>query len=608
MSQGRVCCDRWVHGEVRPLNHEAVPNGIAVDPDAGFDWLTSDGSALWWLESQPSAGRSVVLHWDAGHLAEYGVTSCSIGSGLHTYGGQPYAVVQPNHLVAVDASTGQIIGLSSDLDDRPVYGDLVRSDRDVLAVRERVDGDDLVVVRLGSPEIRVLLSVDGFVASPRWTAGRLAWTQWNATVMPWDSCEVWVADYITGGRIERARRVAGGPDESAVQPTWAGDGSLYFMSDRSGWWNLYRWRDGAVEAIAPMAAECVTAPWESGYTNYVLLPGGRIAMTAQVGPRQQLLVVEPDGVTRAVDLPYTSIKPYVVACGDRVGLIGATPTHRPEVALVAVDGTDAVEVIRRPTTQPSAAGTVSVPELLQVDTAAGPVMVLFYPPVPTVQGKPPLIVRPHTGPTYHNELRLDPEVQFFTRRGFAVADVDYRGSTGYGRAFRKALDGNWGRFDVDDCRAAALLLIASGRVRADAVFISGASAGGYTALKAVCDDGPFVLAVARSAIVDPQLWRTTAPRFQRPHATILASETSPVDAGQVRQPVLLVHGADDAVAPVKDADELAAALRRRGLLAGTLRFDGVGHYLSAAAQHQALEAELAAYRAVLDRDGVATPE
>ncbi|MEV6929656.1 prolyl oligopeptidase family serine peptidase [Dactylosporangium sp. NPDC051485] len=578
-----------------------------ADPGAGFDWLTSDGTTLWWLESRPSAGRSVLIRWDAGRLAAYSVASGSIGSALHAYGGQPYTVLEPDQMEAVDASTGQLVGLPHDLDSRYVYGDLAPDDGDLLAVRESEAGDDLVAVRPGRPDARVLLSVDGFVASPRRSAGRLAWMQWNSTVMPWDSCEVWVADYATSGRIERARRVAGGPDESAVQPTWSTDGSLYFMSDRSGWWNLYRWRDGVVEAVAPMAAECATAPWESGYANYVLLRGGRLAMTAQVGPRQQLLIVEPDGGVRAVALPYTSIKPYLVGCGDRVGLIGASSTHVPEVALVAVDGTHAVEVIRRPA-QSVEAGAVSVPEVMRVDAAGGPVSVLFYPPVPAVESVPPLIVRPHAGPTYHNELRLDPEVQFFTSRGFAVADVDYRGSTGYGRAFRKALDGNWGRFDVEDSRAAALHLIAGRRVRADAVFISGASAGGYTALKAVCDDGPFVLAVARSAIVDPQLWRTTAPRFQRPHAAILASATSPVDAGQVQRPVLLVHGADDAVAPVKDAEVLAQALRVRGLLAGMLKFEGVGHYLSAAAQRHALEAELAAYREVLDRGGVITPE
>jgi dipeptidyl aminopeptidase/acylaminoacyl peptidase len=372
------------------------------------------------------------------------------------------------------------------------------------------------------------------------------------------------------------------------------------MSDRSGWWNLYRWRDGDTEAAAPMRAECATAPWESSYTNYVLLPGGRVAMTVQAGPDHRLVVVEAGGEIRPIGLPYTSIKPCLAAVGERVALIGASPTRAPEVALVATDGSDAVDVIRR---VPANTGPVSVPEVLRIDSAGGEIVVLFYPATP-VSGPAPLIVRPHAGPTYHSELRLDREVQFFTSRGFAVADVDYRGSTGYGRTFRKALDGAWGRYDVEDCANSAEHLIAAGRVHADAVFISGASAGGYTALKAVSVDGPFALAVARSAIVDPNRWTTTAPRFQRPHATILASAASRADATEIRKPVLLVHGMDDRVAPVGDVLDLAAALQGKDLLAGLLQFDGVGHYLSADGERAALDAELAAYREVLYRAGV----
>lgn len=566
-----------------------------------FDWLASDGTAWWWLEFQPPAGRAVVMRSDITRLSAYRAAVGSIGSGLHTYGGRPYAVVEPGRVVAVDASTGQFVGLPPGSGDRHGYGDLGQGDGEVLAVRESEAGDDLVAITPDRPGIRLLRSVGRFIASPRWAAGRLAWTQWDATVMPWDSCEVWIADYTAGGRVVHARRVAGGPGESAVQPVWADHGALYFMSDRSGWWNLYRWHNGETEAVAPMPEDCAAAPWRSGYATYALLPGGRIAMTAQQGPQQRLLIVNPDGSTRPVDLPYTSIKACIAVCGDLVGLIGATPDRHAEVALVATDGTDAVEVIRRPA-RSTAAGPVSIPELLRVDAPAGPVTVLFYPPAPAAHGLPPLIVRPHTGPTHHSDLHLDPEVQFFTSRGFAVADVDYRGSTGYGRAFRKALDGNWGRYDVEDCQAAAHYLIADGRVHPDTVFISGASAGGYTALKAACHNGPFALAVARSAIVNPQTWRTTAPRFQRPHAAILASATSPVHADQVRRPVLLVHGTHDAVAPIGDADTLAQKLRHRGLLAGMLRFDGAGHYLTAAAQQQALDAELAAYRVVLDRE------
>src|SRR5262249_9513134 len=159
-----------------------------------------------------------------------------------------------------------------------------------------------------SMQPRVLLATDGFLASPRPGAGLLAWMRWGRDVMPWDSSEIWVADLTSAGDLGTPRLVAGGQDESAIQPCWAPDGSLYFLSDRSGWWNLSRWREGDVVPVAPMAAECATAPWESSYTNYVLLPGNRVAMTVQSGPEQHLVIIESSGTHRRLRLPYTSIK------------------------------------------------------------------------------------------------------------------------------------------------------------------------------------------------------------------------------------------------------------------------------------------------------------
>ncbi|MGH8640046.1 MAG: alpha/beta hydrolase family protein, partial [Burkholderiales bacterium] len=218
----------------------------------------------------------------------------------------------------------------------------------------------------------------------------------------------------------------------------------------------------------------------------------------------------------------------------------------------------------------------------------------------------PLIVRPHPGPTHNWELRFDTEVQFFTSRGYAVADVDYRGSTGYGRAFRKALDGQWGTIDVADCRAAALHFIASGRAMPQAVFISGASAGGYTALRAAClSDSPFAVSVARSSIIDPRGWTQTAPRFQQPHAAILSGEDSFIAAADVKRPVLLIHGGRDNIAPASNVVDLAAELDRRDLLLACVVFPDAGHSLSAFNQRaETLRAELDAYEAVLRSCGL----
>lgn len=563
---------------------------------------------LHWVESSPEVGRAVVASRDpssgAADVRISGLPEAGVGSSLHAYGGMPYAVLPTLGVAMVNGSTGQIAGDVPATGTPHAYGDLAQFGSELLCVREDVGGDELVAIDLVAGGLRVVRVTDGFLASPRAAERRLAWVQWGADVMPWDSSEVWVADYAPGGDIGAAVRVAGGPDESAVQPQWAEDGALYFLSDRTGWWNLYRWRDGQTQAVAPMEAECATAPWESGYANYVLLPSGRIGMIVQRGPEHEVVVVERDGRIESVETPYTSIKPFLAAVGDRIALIGASPTRASEIALVATDGSAQVEVIRQGRGD-LAAG--SVPEMMRIRSGTAEVTALFYPPAG--DGRPaPLIVRAHSGPTYHSDFRLDGEVQFFTSRGFAVVDVDYRGSTGYGRAFRKALDGRWGRLDVEDCRNVALHLVAVGRAIPEAVFISGASAGGFTALRAACEDGPFRLAVARSAIVDPQRWTTTAPRFQRPHAAILAHDGARVAPERVRRPVLLIHGDRDDVAPIGDVAQLAAALEERKLLSGMLTLGGVGHYLSApAALAAALDAELDAYLAVLKEAGLQLP-
>lgn len=572
------------------------------------DWLTSADGVLHWVESSPEVGRAVVASWDpssgAAGVRISGLPDAGVGSSLHAYGGMPYAVLPALGVAVVNGSTGQIAGDVAVTGTAHAYGDLAWFGGELLCVREDGHGDELVAIDLATGGLRVVRATDGFLASPRADKSRLAWVQWGANVMPWDSSEVLVADYVPGGGIGATVRVAGGLDESAIQPQWADDGSLYFLSDRTGWWNLYRWRDGRTEAVAPLTAECATAPWESGYANYVLLPSGRVGMIVQRGPEHELVVVERDGRIASVETPYISIKPFLAAVGDRIALIGASPTRASEIALVATNGSAQVEVIRRGRGDLVAG---SVPEIMRIRSGPAEVIALFYPPAGDVR-RAPLIVRAHSGPTYHSDLRLDGEVQFFTSRGFAVVDVDYRGSTGYGRAFRKALDGSWGRFDVEDCRNVALHLLAVGRAMPEAVFISGASAGGFTALRAACEDGPFSLAVARSAIVDPQRWTTTAPRFQRPHAAILAHDGARVAPERVRRPVLLIHGDRDDVAPIADVTQLAAALAERKLLAGMLTLENVGHYLSvSAAQAAALDAELDAYLTVLKDAGLALP-
>ncbi len=532
-----------------------------------LDWLSSRPGAVLWVESSADTGPSVVRS-----LAHDGSTRTSlavgIGNHLHAYGARPY-VTSSAGVAATRASDGQVWSLETDTrltDTEHQHGDLDADDSRICCVRESDDGDDLLVIDTATGGVDVVHRAP-FLAAPRLRGDRLAWTQWSDDVMPWDAGEVWVGRYRPGARIEDRRRVAGGPGEAAHQPQWGPDGYLYLLSDRSGWWNLYRWHD-ELEAVAPMASECGAALWESGYASYTFLDHGRIAMIAENGPRSRIVVAEPDGTLGELVTPFTSLKPFLAPTSRGVAVIGAGPDRGPRVAVVSTDGSGATQVIRCGEAPPY---TARSPAVLTVDSTE-PLTVLLHPPG-SGQGPAPLIVRAHPGPADNNRLRLDEEVQFFTSRGYALAEVDYRGSTGYGRRFRGALDGRWGDLDVEDCMAVAHHLVRSGQARGDAVFITGASAGAYTALRAVSrSDTPFALAVARSAVVHPNRWITTAPRFQRAHAATLAHHAADVDPAAVCRPVLLIHGRDDDVAPLDDVRELAGALGDRGCSCGSWIF------------------------------------
>jgi dipeptidyl aminopeptidase/acylaminoacyl peptidase len=280
-----------------------------------------------------------------------------------------------------------------------------------------------------------------------------------------------------------------------------------------------------------------------------------------------------------------------------LAVIGSSSRTGPHVVVVDPERAQPLQVIARDS-EPAAPS--SVPDHVELRAADGSVLnALVYPPAEaSASWRAPLIVCPHPGPTDNMHQRRDWRVQFFTARGYAVATVDYRGSTGYGRAFRQSLYGHWGDYDVADCRAVAEHLIGADRAAVGQVFISGESAGGYTALKAVSDPtSPFTAAVAALSIVDPHRWQQTAARFQRPHARRLAGPAGAVRAAEIRRPVLLMHGAQDSIAPVRDVVELADALAAQGLSHRLIVFDGVGHGFSNSVDAEAaLDAELGLYQ------------
>lgn len=568
-----------------------------------LDELSAVDEGLWWLQDSPQGGATRLMRLADGAPSPVSPPGFNVGGWLHGYGGGSYAVSggrtawltggTDSGLYQLDIATGVLKAARGG--DGFLYGDLRACPAGLLAVRSGEDGDELILADRRGERVEVLMGSAGFLAGPSLRGQRLAFLEWDDDQTPWDGSRLVVARLASDGSFDRAKVIAGGAAESVTQPAWGPDGALYYMSDRSGWWNLYRWDGQGHHAVAPMDRDCAPAPWEAGYRSYVFLPGGKIALTVQHGLSHGLVVAGADGTLGTVDVPLTYIKPYLAAVPGGLAVIGSAPARPPAVFSIDVTSGTAKDVSPAPSAAALQATAGEKCRLPHGDTLR------FLLHRPGGGGPFPLIIRAHAGPTDEVRDRLDWTKEFFVAHGFAVAEVAYRGSAGLGRAFRTALNGHWGTYDVQDCLTVADALLAGGTALPGAVFLSGSSAGGYTALQAACVPGaPLTAVTAISAITDPARWAVTAPRFQRPHARTLAGPAGKVRADRVRVPVLIVHGRADDVAPAADAERLADELRPRDPLHEGLFFDGVGHYLSAPeALSQALQAELAFYRRLL---------
>jgi dipeptidyl aminopeptidase/acylaminoacyl peptidase len=402
-----------------------------------------------------------------------------------------------------------------------------------------------------------------------------------------------------------------------VQPELSAGGVLHFVSDRSGWWNLYRERHGQVESLLAIAAEFADAPWEFDYSSYTFIADGRIACRYRHRGRDRLGMLDPEsGRLTDLPIPYTSLKPYLRVVGDRLAFIGASPTTSSAVATLHVptgryDVLAGAEVSLDP-------AWVSVPQPIEFPTREGQTAhALYYPPSnPEVtrpaDARPPLLVQAHPGPTADAKARLDLRTQFFTSRGFAMVDVNYAGSTGYGRGYRERLTGRWGVADVADCLDAARFLVEAGEVDGRRLVINGESAGGFTALCALASEELVAAGASRFGIADLETFRQQAPKFQTheldrlvgpyPQAAATYRARSPLHAvDRIARPVLLVHGLEDTVVPPIQAQVMAEALERRGVRHLLLAIPGEGHgFRRPGSIRRALEVELSFYVSALE--------
>jgi acetyl esterase/lipase len=624
--------------------------------------LQSDGTHLYWLESRPQErGRSVVVRADpSGRVVDASPPSVSVRSRVHEYGGGAYCVLGgPEGALAlayVDQTDQRVWlmplegnGAPRALSPEPPagqrwhHGDLraTTDGRTVLAVRESHDGaggvtHSLVSLSTGpTVDSSALWEGDGFVAAPRMdrAGARLAWLTWQHPDMPWDATELWVGELGTTASgamgVSDPHRVAGGPSsgvagdgESVGQPLWLDDGRLVFVSDAAGWWQPWSWEEGAAAPtlLCGDEGEFHGPDWALGQSTIAELGNGDLACRRRVGGVDQLGVVSGGGGAFApLDQPCVTIS-AVCAHADGLAWLGSTPERPSQPWWGATASGDGWRTTPSPVLPPGRilleAADVSVAESFSVPTARGEVPGLYYrPQLSGVEGppgvSPPLVVFCHSGPTGCAEPGFDPAVQFFTSRGFAVAAVDYAGSIGYGRAYRRRLFGTWGLADADDCAAAALALAERGLADPGRMAARGSSAGGFTALCALARSRVFAGAVSWYGVTDLLALAATTHDFEAhytdrlvgplPEAAAEYRRRSPVNlVDQMEGAVLLLQGLDDPVVPPEQATSMAEALAARGLRVDYLPFEGESHgFRRAESVAAGLAAELAFYQDIL---------
>ncbi|MGN6255913.1 MAG: prolyl oligopeptidase family serine peptidase [Solirubrobacterales bacterium] len=616
--------------------------------------IAADG-AVWWAEGRPAEGGRVVLmrRRPGGEPETVTPAGRNVRTRVHEYGGGAWCLVGADLVVFADFADQRLY--RQQLGSEPVAITPEPSTPGALRyadMRPAPDGLTLVCVREthgegeavneivslpleGNTEPEVLASGRDFYSFPRISpdGAWLAWTCWDHPNMPWDGTELWVAPLEDPGQ---ERLVAGGPEESVFQPEWGPEGRLHFASDRDGWWNLYRAREpgaelsgeeGALVQLTEERADFAHPQWLFGGATFAFLESGAIVCVRCERGVERLFLLEPDGWEPAdLGLPFTSFGfPTISVRGGKVALAAASPESETAVCLHDVESGE-VEVVRASSEEPVDPAYASRPRPVEFATGEGETAHgFYYPPAnPEFEAPagelPPLIVESHGGPTSHATPALDREYLYWTSRGFGVIDVNYRGSSGYGREYRNKLRGTWGVVDTEDCVNGALHLAEQGEADRARLAIRGGSAGGYATLCALTFHDDFAAGASYYGVADTEALARDTHKFESryldrligpyPERTDLYRERSPINhVERLRSPVILFQGLEDAVVPPNQAETMVAALTRNGVPHAYIAFEGEQHgFRRAETNIRCLEAELYFYGRIMGFEPTGDPE
>ena len=609
---------------------------MLVTDSIHFMEIQLDGTDIYWIEGRPEErGRNVIVKRSAGgQTADMLPEPFNARTRVHEYGGGSF-LVHEGMVFFSNFSDQRIYRFTQGNPPEPVtqeqnvrYADYIcDSARDrLIAVREdhREAAKEAVNAIVGislreDGEDTVLDSGRDFYSSPRLNPNgtHLAWLCWDHPNMPWDGTELWVSEVSEDGSLGERKSVAGSVGESIFQPEWSPDGTLYFVSDRSQWWNIYRLRGEAVEAVHPSEAEFGMPQWVFGTSTYGFLSSEEILCCYTEGGVWKVGSIETDTLRfRNIDTPYTAIETLCVS-SDSAVMIAGSPVE-PESLLEWESVAGDFRTIRRSTPALSLEGYTSVPEAIEFPTANSlSAHAFYYPPVnrdyEAPEGeKPPLIVIIHGGPTGATDSILSLKAQYWTSRGFALLDINYGGSTGFGREYRNRLEGAWGVVDVNDCKFGARYLVENGKADGTRLIIRGGSAGGYTTLAALAFHDVFKAGASYYGVSDLEVLAKETHKFESryldrligpyPERSDLYRERSPLlHLEEFSEPAIFLQGLEDEVVPPNQAEMMVDALKRKGVPVAYVSFEGEQHgFRQARNIIRATEAELYFYSRVFD--------
>lgn len=556
---------------------------------------------IYWIEGRPKEkGRNALRSENTKDAIP---NTFNIRTRVHEYGGNCYVVVEDTIYFSNFSDNGlykqgvETVKLSTDKNLRfadPIWNAKAKQLIFVCEEhgKEKEPENYLATYREGKG-IQKLISGHDFYSSPviNPDGTKLAWIAWNHPNMPWDESELWIAD-IVEGHLKNPTMIVGGKDISLQEPKWSPEGELYFISDKSGWWNIYRFKKDEVEAMLPMAADFGIPRWLFGMNRYAFISGSKeilCVFTENGVDHLGKIDLTQKKLTR-IETPFTTIRELDVG-KDFAAFLGSNAQMHPSVIKwdIPSGSYDTIYASGVLDIDPS---YISKPETIEFPTEGGKTaFALYYPPTnPEYRSneKPPLIVLSHGGPTAHVNDTLDLTKQFFTTRGFAIVDVNYGGSTGFGRNYRERLISNWGIVDVDDCVNAAQYLADKGLADANRMAISGGSAGGYTTLAALAFRDVFKAGASYYGISDLTALAEFTHKFEGrysdklvgpyPSRKDLYDNRSPINhVDKLSCPIILLQGDEDKIVPPEQSEMMYNSLLKKGIPTAYLLFENEQH-------------------------------